>query len=136
MVILIAIIFLALSSWTVAALFRRFRRLHASAGWWIVLGVLFTCGAAIGIWCAFYCEYHVGANDRFGSFPIPVVFFHLEEGQWVDFPVPPIQAWSAILANIFTIIALATLPLWLASWREHKLALNDVSKRFDKPMSG
>jgi hypothetical protein len=54
---------------------------------------------------------------RIGSFPLPIVFFHLEEGRWVDFPVPEFQAWSAMLANIIAIIALATLPLWLVSWR-------------------
>ena len=57
---------------------------------------------------------------RIGSFPIPVVFFHLEDGQWVDFPVPGFQAWSAVLTNIVTITALATVPLWLLSWRQHR----------------
>jgi len=59
----------------------------------------------------------VGTNFRIGSFPIPVVFFRLEQDQWVDFPVPAFQAWLAMLANIITIIALATLPLWLVSRR-------------------
>jgi len=60
------------------------------------------------------------ARDRIGSFPIPVVFFHLEDGDWVDFPVPEFQAWAAALANVISITALATLPLWLISWRQHR----------------
>lgn len=114
---MIVIIFLALSSWTIVALFRRLRRQRVSTGCWVAFGILFGCGAALGIWCAFYCEYHVGREMRIGSFPLPIVFFHLEEGRWVDFPVPEFQAWSAMLANIIAIIALATLPLWLVSWR-------------------
>jgi hypothetical protein len=32
-----------------------------------------------------------------------------------------LQAWSAVFTNVITIIALATLPLWLVSWRQHRL---------------
>jgi hypothetical protein len=119
--IIIVIIFLVLSNWTIGALLRRLRREHVGTGWWVAFGILFGCGAAFGVWCAFYCEYHVGTEYRIGSFPIPVVFFHLEEGLWVDFPVPEFQAWSAMLANITTIIALAMLPLWLVSWRQQRM---------------
>jgi hypothetical protein len=49
-----------------------------------------------------------------------MVFFHLEDGQWVDFPVPPFQAWSAAFTNIIAITALATLPLSLLLWRRHR----------------
>ncbi len=118
--ILLVIIFLALSSWTLVALFRRLRRQHVSAGWWFAFSVLCICGAALGVWCAFYCEYHVGSRFRVGSFPLPVVFFHFEDGAWVDFPVPEFQAWAAVFTDIITIIALATLPLWLVSWRHQK----------------
>jgi hypothetical protein len=118
--ILLVIISLALSSWVVVALFRRLQRQHASVGWWVAFGVLVACGTALGIWCASYCEYRVGTDYRIGGFPIPVVFFHLEYGAWVDFPAPEFQAWSATFTNTITIIALATLPLWLASWRHHK----------------
>ena len=47
-------------------------------------------------------------------------FFHLEDGQGVDFPVPEFQAWAAVFTNIITITALATLPVWLLSWRRHR----------------
>jgi hypothetical protein len=118
--ILPVIAFLVLSSWALVALVRRLQHEHVSTGWWVAFGVLLVCGAALGIWCAFYCEYHVGARCRIGSFPIPVIFFHLEDGDWVDFPVPRFQAYAAAFTNVITIIALATLPLWLASWRRHR----------------
>lgn len=117
MVILFVIVLFALSGWTLFALFRRLRRQRVSADWWVVFGFLFVFGATLGIWCAFYCEYHIGTRFRIGSFPIPVVFFHLEDGAWVDFPVPEFQAWSAAFTDIIAITALAMLPLWLLSWR-------------------
>jgi hypothetical protein len=73
------------------------------------------CGMALGVWCALYCEYPVGTKYRVGSFPIPVVIFHMEEGNWVDFPLDTFFAWGVIAANVTTVTALATLPFWVAS---------------------
>ena len=115
--ILLAIILLGLSSWVFVALFRCLRHQQASFGWWVALALLIVCGLAVGVWCAFYCEYQIGERLRFGSFPVPVVVFHLEEGNWVDFLLEAFAAWPVAFTNIITITALATLPLWLASRR-------------------
>jgi hypothetical protein len=117
---LIVIFLLGLSSWTVVGLFRRLRRQRANQFYWLWFLVLLAGGTGLGIWCAFFCEYPVGAKYRWASFPIPVVFFHLEEGQWVDYPVPTFQAWSAAITNIITIVALMELPLWFALWFSHR----------------
>jgi hypothetical protein len=85
-----------------------------------MFSALVACGVAVGVWCAFYCEYHLGAQFRISSFPIPVVFFRLEDGQWVDFPVPAVQTWMTVVTNIITITALATLPVWLVSRRHQR----------------
>jgi hypothetical protein len=118
--IFFVILSLVMSSWALVALIRRLRRKHASTPWWVAFSAFVLVGIATGVWCAFYCEYPLGTDFRVGSFPLPVVFFHLEQGQWVDFPVPHFQAWSAALTNVVSITALATLPLWLFSWREHR----------------
>jgi hypothetical protein len=118
--IFIVIVFLALSSWALVAVFRRLRHQRATPGRWLAVGVLVGCGVAVGIWCAFYVEYHIGSHYRVGGFPIPVVFFHLEHGDWVDFPVPEFQAWAAMFTNIITITAVATLPIWLVPRRQHR----------------
>ncbi len=112
--------FLAASSWALCSLVRRLRREHADARWWVALSILVLVGVSTGMWCAFQCEYPLGERFRVGSFPIPVVFFHLEDGHWVDFPVPEFQAWSAAFTNIVTLVAVATTPLWLVSWRQHR----------------
>ncbi len=116
----IVIAFLAPSSWTLIALVRRLRRERVSTAWWLTFSALATVGLTLGVWCAFHVEYHLGSRYRIASFPIPIVFFHLEGGQWVDFPVPEFQAWAAVFTNVITITALATLPVWLVSWRQHR----------------
>lgn len=116
--ILLVFIVLTLSIWTLVALHRRLRHHHVSSRWWVAFGLLVVSGVALGIWCAFV-EYHIGTRYRIGSFPIPTVFFHLEHGDWVDFPVPALQAWASSFTNIISITALATLPIWLVSLRQH-----------------
>jgi hypothetical protein len=69
--IFIVIVFLALSSWALVAVFRRLRHQRATPGRWLAVGVLVGCGVAVGIWCAFYVEYHIGSHYRVGSFGIP-----------------------------------------------------------------
>src|SRR5438094_8621411 len=113
--IFIVIVFLGLSSWTLVALFRRLRRQRATAGRWVALGVLVACGVAVGIWCAFYVEYHIGTRYRIGSFPIPAVIFHLEHGDLVDFPATDFKAWAAAFNNVITSTAPTTLPNWLVT---------------------
>src|SRR5439155_7620795 len=90
-----------------------------STTWWVAFGILVVIGVVAGIWVAFHFEYPLGARYRVGSFPLPVVFFHMEDGQWVDFPVPAFQAWASALTNVITITALATIPFCLISWRSH-----------------
>jgi hypothetical protein len=113
----LAIVFLGLSVWALLALFLRLRRQRVGAAWWGTLAFLIVCGITFGVWCAFYCEYPVGTRYRFGSFPIPVVVFHLEGGNWIDFPVEKFIMWSVMFANIITVTALATFPLWVISRR-------------------
>jgi hypothetical protein len=113
--VLLAVIFLGLSGWMLLGLFLHLRRKHVGAKWWAALACLIICGIALGVWCAFYCEYPVGARYRFASFPIPIVMFHLEEGNWVDFPLEKFVMWPVAFTNIISVTALATLPLWMVS---------------------
>lgn len=111
----IVILFLALSGWELVALLQRLRRQRATPGLWIAFGVLVACGLVVGVWCTFHVEYQLGSRFRVGGFPIPDIIYHLEGGQWMDFPVPEFQAWAAAFTNVITMTALATIPLWLAS---------------------
>ena len=123
---LFVIVFLGASSWALASLVGRLRRSRAGGGWWLAFGLLAATGIAVGIWCGFAVEYHLGARYRVASFPLPVVFFHLEGNEWVDYPVPLFQAWATAFTNVVAMAALATLPLWplsrLLNRHEHTTA--------------
>ena len=113
--ILVVIALLGLSSWVFFFTFRRLRRRHARRAWWVALYSAVAVGAALGYWLAFHFEYQPSSRWRFFSFPVPVVFFHLEDGQWVDFPTPKFFGYLAMFTNILIITASAILPVLLAS---------------------
>ena len=50
---------------------------------------------------------------RFVSFPIPIAFFHLEDGHWIDFVTPAYVMYPGLVANIVAIVATSVLPLLL-----------------------
>lgn len=120
--ILLIIIFFVASSWALVSVVRRLRRERVGARCWGVFTLLALLGGVVGFWCAFDCEYQLGAAFRVGGFPLPVVFFHLENGRWVDFPVPKFQGWATAFTNVISIMALVTLPLWLVFWQRHRNA--------------
>ena len=119
--LLIVIIVFALNLWSLIALFRRLRRVHAGSGVWLAFAVLIVGGAAVGFWCSFHDEYYAREDFRIASFPIPIVCFRLEEGNWVDYPVPEYRVWPTAITNILAITALAVAPLWLFSKQRRSL---------------
>ena|ERR1051326_634492 len=118
LVIVIAV--LALSCWLLFATFRRLRRRHAGRSWWFVFGSLALVGVVLGYRLAFHCEYQVSPTMRFVSFPIPLCFFHLEDGQWVDFPTPEYVGYPGLVTNIVAVTALAVFPVFVASLFSHR----------------
>ena len=108
--VLLATILFGVSSWALIGLFRRLWRQRVGKVWWVAVALSMACGLALGAWCTFYCEYHVGATFRFFSFPVPVAFFHLEDGQWVGFVPPAPLGYFMMLANVLIVTAFATLP--------------------------
>ena len=118
--ILIGILFFVLSGWALVALFRRLRCQHVSTCLWFAFAALIVCGITLGFWCGFYFEYPVDTHFRVWSFPIPIGFFHLEDGRWIGFPRPVFQMWLTAFADIITITALVASPLWLVLRRYHK----------------
>jgi len=112
---LIVIILFAVSSWGVLGTFRRLRRTHAGCAWWFAFVALAIVGVVAGSWLAIRFDYQVSPQMRYAGFPMPLAFFHLEDGHWVDFVTPPHVMYPGILANILAVVAAALLPLLLAS---------------------
>jgi hypothetical protein len=112
---LVIVALLALSFWGVSGTFLRLRRLHAGSVWWLAFASLALLGCIAGWWLAFHFEYQVSPRMRFVSFPMPLAFFHLEEGRWIDFPTPPEIMYPGLVANVAAVIAGSLLPLLLTS---------------------
>lgn len=113
--LIIVMVVLALSAWAVYATVRRLRQTKAGRVWWISFALLLAVGCGLGVWFAFSFEYQVAADMRFASFPVPLAFFHLEGGAWVDFITPPYVMYPGLVANVASFAAAALLPLLVAS---------------------
>jgi hypothetical protein len=111
----IVIAVLALSGWSIYRIFRHLRLKQVTRAWWAAFTLLAIVGVAIGSWLTFRFEYQVSPTMRCLSFPVPLAFFHLENGQWIDFITPPYIRYPGVAANITAAVAGALAPLFLAS---------------------
>jgi hypothetical protein len=113
----VAIVFglLSLSVAIVVATFCRLRRAQAGRGWWTAFSALVALGLLVGCWLAFSFEYHVSPQIRYASFPVPLAVFRLEDGLWVDYVTPAAVMYPGVVANVLAIVAVALLPVLLAS---------------------
>ena len=112
MTFILAVGLLALSAWGVVATVRRFRQTGAGSAWWLAFSILGMLGA--GAWFAFRFEYQVSPEFRFIGFPVPVAFFHLEDGHLVDFIIPPYASYPALCADTVGFGVAFLMPLLIA----------------------
>jgi len=65
-------------------------------------------------------EYDAVVNMKIVGFPMPLVFFHFEDGQWVDFPLPAYVDWPGLITNFFAGLSICCLPLRLCAFGDEK----------------
>ena len=111
---------LALSLWAVIGTFRRLRSKHVGRNWWLLFAALAFVGVAAGSWMALRFEYQASPSVRFFSFPVPLAFFRLENGRWVDYVTPPHVLYPGVVSNIVAVVGALLLPLLLASAIFHR----------------
>jgi hypothetical protein len=117
---LIALPLLGLSLWLIGGTFRRLQRKRAAWKWWLAYCALVVIGAIVGWRLAMDVEYQVSPTMRFASFPIPLAFFHLENGEWIDFILPPAFVYLGLAANVLSVVAAALAPLLILSLRTNR----------------
>jgi len=88
----------------------------ARPGEWRRLAGALAIGAVLGVWLAFFVGYKWSDKMRVTGFPIPVAYFHLEDGKWVDFIPPPIVQWTAVGINFLSGFAATMIPFKFAEF--------------------
>ena len=121
----IIIVVFILSFCVVSATIWRLRRTGAGRSWWFAFIALAIVGVTVGSWLALRFEYQISPTLRCASFPVPLAFFHLENGNWIDFVTPPQVMYSGLVANILAVVAVFLLPLLLTLVISHRRQGNE-----------
>jgi len=67
-------------------------------------------GVALGVWLGLFAQYKWGNAMRVVGFTIPVVFFHQQDGQWVDFPLPEALLYLGTMVNFLSGLVVPLIP--------------------------
>ena len=94
----------------------------------IGLAVVAVC---VGTWLGMSFEYGIGSENRIQGAPIPVAFFRLEDGQWIDFVPPRSIQILAVIADALSVVTLAICSAWLI----RKVAVSG-KRKLDPPPLG
>src|SRR5580698_6661739 len=62
-------------------------------------------GVALAVWLTFFVKYGAGAKMRVRGFPIPLVFFHLDDNRWTQTDLPSALPYVAGAADLLTGLA-------------------------------
>jgi hypothetical protein len=68
---------------------------------WRQLAAACAIGAALGIWLTFFIKYGSGPKIRVQGFPVPLVFFHLEDTGWTRSVLSTSLLYAGATADFF-----------------------------------
>ncbi len=92
---------------------RRLVKLRVNWRWWLTGAVLSSVGLILGIQYGL-SEYQASPTFGFVGIPIPLVIFHLEDGQWIDFVHAAPVTLLGMSANVLSWIVVTISPLTFA----------------------
>jgi len=107
---------LAFDLWLLATTGKKQFQIWRRASAWPRLAGAAALGLALAVWLAFYVQYQWGSELRVIGLPVPVCFFHLEDGQWVDFVPPAPMQWAGCAVNFLTGLAAPFIPFKAAQF--------------------
>ena len=102
--------------WLLATTGKRQFYVWTRARAWPRLAAAASLGAALGVWLSLFVEYKWGSEIRVIGFPVPVCFFVLEDGNWVDFIPPVAMQYLGWAANFLSGLAAPLLPFKAAEF--------------------
>ncbi len=98
------------SVWLLSTTGRRVLDKKRAQGKLAQFGLIVLIGLAIGAWFTFVVNYKMGATLRLKSFPVPTEFIYLQDGKWVESPLPPIMKAAVVATDFLFGIAIAFFP--------------------------
>jgi len=107
---------LAFDVWLLATTGKKQCQIWRQARAWPRLAAAAVIGLALGVWLSFFLEYKWGSAMRVTGLPVPVCFFHLEDGNWVDYPLPKAMQWAGCAVNFLTGLAAPFMPFKAAEF--------------------
>ena len=107
---------LAVDVWLLATTGKKQFKTWSQARAWPRLAGAAALGAALGVWLSSFVQYKWGAAIRVAGFPIPIRFFHLENGEWVDFPLPMEMMCLGCIVNFLSGIVVPLIPFKAAEF--------------------
>lgn len=121
MSIVIVITVLCLAGWMIFATFNHLQCKHSNPKWGALFALSVVVGVGVGVWVGIFMEYQPNATIRIQGFPLPLVTFVLEQDHWKDFVPAQAVQYGAMVANVLAAIAVALIPLAVASRLTEKM---------------
>ena len=94
---------------------RQVRRWLALRQWPRILAAC-AAGLALAVWLTFFVRYGNGPKMRIQGFPIPLVFFHLEDKTWTRTVLPSSLPYAGAAADFLTGLAAPFIPCKIAEF--------------------
>jgi hypothetical protein len=107
---------LAFNIWLACTTGRRQMRLWVELKQWRYIAGACAIGVALAVWLTFFVHYSNGPEMRIQGFPIPLVFFHLEDKIWTRTVLPASLPYVGALADFFTGLAAPFIPYKIAEF--------------------
>jgi len=83
---------------------------------WPRIVAALAAGLALATWLAFFLQYGNGPKMRVRGFPIPLVFFHLEDKIWTRTVLPSSLPYAGAAADFLTGLAAPFIPCKIAEF--------------------
>jgi hypothetical protein len=114
--LIIIIPILAFDVWLSCTTGRRQIRRWLELRQWRQMLAAFAIGLGLAIWLTFFLRYSFDPKMRVIGFPIPLVFFHLEDQTWTRTILPASLPYAGTVADLFTGLAAPFIPYKIAEF--------------------